>query len=295
MPQPPPYSYKNSVKSDVSDEPVNIFLQRPIAGIVTRVVYCTPVTPNQLTIVAVLLGMAGGIFLALPDAQLKAAALCCYLKDIFDSADGQLARAKQLYSRSGRFLDSIGDYVVDLFLFGGIVVFLLRSGMQVHYALLIGCAGFLGVSLRVSYHVFYQTSYLHRKRTYEINRITEELREEDYFQDAELLRLQKIFYFLYGWQDRLMNRIDSWCVKSAKGIDESLMAEWYQDAAGLLLGGFLGFGTEFVLLTICLLVGNIRLYLYLSIVVLNCVWLSAVLYRKLFLAGKISASAGGKK
>ena len=48
-------------------------------------------------------------------ADLVVAALCFYLKDIFDSADGQLARAKQLYSRHGRFLDSIGDYVVDSF------------------------------------------------------------------------------------------------------------------------------------------------------------------------------------
>ena len=126
------------------------------------------------------LGIAGGLLLALQKRTSHSRRICFYLKDIFDSADGQLARAKQLYSRSGRFLDSIGDYIVDLFLFGGIFVLLLRSGMQFQYALLIGIAGFLGVSLRVSYHVFYQTSYLHRKKEYQINRITEELREEDY-------------------------------------------------------------------------------------------------------------------
>ncbi len=296
MPSPgPSYSYKNSVKSDISDELINIYVQRPLAGIVTRAVFSTPVTPNQLTIVAVLLGMAGGIFLALPEAHLTAAACCFYLKDIFDYADGQLARAKQLYSRSGRFLDSIGDYVVDLFLFGGIFAFLLRSGMQLHYAFFIGIAGFFGISLRVSYHVFYQTSYLHRKREYQINRITEELHEEDYQENAATIRLQKIFYFLYGWQDRLMNRIDLWCLGDIIRSDESVMAKWYQDVAGLLLGGFLGFGTEFVLLTGCLLLGNIHLYLFFTIIVLNCLWLFVILYRKIFLVRKIAVEKTEKK
>ena len=282
-----PYSYNNSVKSDISDEPVNIYMQRPLAAIVTRAVYHTPVTPNQLTIIAMLFGVAGGVLLGVQNAHLTAAAVCFYCKDIFDSADGQLARAKQLYSRRGRFLDSIGDYIVDLFLFGGIFVFLLRSGMEFPFAFLISLAGFLGISLRVSYHVFYQTSYLHGKNQYEMNRTTEELREEDFHEDPVTIRLQRIFYLLYGWQDRLMNRLDSWCLGESKKRNGSVVAEWYQDAAGLLLGGFLGFGTEFVLLTICLLLNDIQLYLFFTIIVLNCAWAAAVVYRKFFLAGKI--------
>ena len=288
---PLPYNYKNSVKSDVSDELVNVYLQRPLAGIVTRVAYFTSITPNQLTIIGVLFGIAGGILLGGHNAPLAAAAVCFYLKDIFDSADGQLARAKQLYSRRGRFLDSIGDYIVDLFLFGGIFAFLLRNGVEVLPALLVGLVGFLGISLRVSYHVFYQTSYLHQEKQYHINRITEEPREEDYHEDATTIRLQKIFYLLYGWQDRLMTRLDSWCWGDLERRDESAITEWYRDAVGLRLGGFLGFGTEFVLLTICLLLNNIQLYLFFSMIVLNCVWISAILYRRFFLAGKILKSA----
>jgi hypothetical protein len=289
MHQPPlPYSYERSVKSDISDELINVYVQRPLAGIVTRAVYDTPITPNQLTVAAVFFGIAGGILLGVHDAHLTAASVCFYLKDILDSADGQLARAKQLYSRRGRFLDSIGDYIVDLFLFGGICAFLLRDGMEFPLALLISLAGFLGISLRVSYHVFYQTSYLHREKQYETNRITEELREEDYHGDAVALQLQKIFLLLYGWQDCLVNRLDSWCLRGIERRKESAAAEWYQDAVGLRLGGLLGFGTEFVLLTVCLLLNNIRLYLFFSIVILNCVWISAIGYRKIVLAKRIS-------
>ncbi len=288
-PFPFPYSYKNSIKSDISDELVNVYLQRPLAGLVTRSVYFTPITPNQLTIIGVLFGVAGGIFLGRNDAHFTAAAVCFYLKDIFDSADGQLARAKHLYSRRGRFLDSLGDYVVDLFLFGGIFFCLHRNGVPLATALLVSLAGFLGISLRVSYHVFYQTSYLHFQKRYVNNRVTEELRGEDYLGDAVTIRLQKIFYFLYGWQDRLMDRLDEWCLGNKKREDTALEARWFQDRTGLLLGGFLGFGTEFVLLTACLLLGNIQLYLFFTLVVLNCLWLTAILYRKVFLRVRISS------
>jgi hypothetical protein len=84
-----------------------------------------------------------------------------------------------------------------------------------------------------------------------------------------------------------MNRLDSWCLGDIERKGESAMAGWYQDTAGLLLGGFLGFGTEFVLLTMCLLLNNIPLYLFFTIIVLNCVWISAIVYRKIFLARKI--------
>ncbi len=290
-----PYSYKNSVKSNISDELVNVYVQRPLAGIVVHAVYFTPITPNQLTIIAMLFGIVGGIFLGATDRHLAAAALCFYLKDILDSADGQLARAKQLYSRRGRFLDSIGDYIVDLFLFGGVCASLLRNGMGFPIAFLISLTGFLGISLRVSYHVFYQTSYLHQGKKYKANRITEELREDDYDEDALTIRLQKTFFILYGWQDRLMKRLDLWSMGDIERRNESVKTRWYQDITGLRLGGFLGFGTEFVLLTVCLLLNSIQLYLFFTIIVLNCVWISTVLYRKIFLAGRISAERTKEK
>ena len=84
-----------------------------------------------------------------------------------------------------------------------------------------------------------------------------------------------------------MNRLDSWCLGDIERRNESVIAEWCQDTAGLLLGGFLGFGTEFVLLTICLLLNNIQLYLFFTIIILNCVWISAIVYRKNFLTRKI--------
>lgn len=282
-----PYNYGDSVKSDVSDELVNVYLQRPIAGLLTRLVYPSPLTPNQFTIVAFLFGIAGAVFLSLAEPHLTAAALCFYLKDLFDSADGQLARAKQLYSRRGRFLDSIVDFVVNLCLFGGVFVLLVRQGGATLLVFPVCLVGFLGLILRVSYHVFYQTSFLHTQREYQTNRISEEFESEDYGQDALTIRLQIVFLFLYGWQDRLMNWIDVWSRRGIETTSESALTRWYQDTPALRLSGFLGLGTEFVLLTACLLIHNIEFYLFISIGALNGIWVTAILYRRLVLAKKI--------
>jgi phosphatidylglycerophosphate synthase len=280
----PSYSYENSVKSDKSDERINVYLQRPIAGLIVRAVYLTSISPNHLTLVSIIFGVIGGVLVALSDARLAAAGLCFYLKDVFDSADGQLARAKQQFSRRGRFLDSIGDFIVDLCLFGGICVFLYRSGTSIPISLSIGAVGFLGTSLRVSYHVFYQTSYLHREQKYQTNRISEELRYQDYLEDRTTLWLQRIFLFLYGWQDRLMLWLDVWCLRGGNREHGTMPATWYQDAIALRLSGLLGFGTEYVVLTACLLLGSVSTYLFFTLIFFNGVWLCAVLYRKFFLS-----------
>lgn len=284
----PTYSYKNSIKSNKSDERINVYLQRPIAGLIVRAVYPTPVSPNHLTLASILFGIIGGVLVALPDARLAAAGLCFYLKDIFDSADGQLARAKQQFSRRGRFLDSIGDFIVDLFLFGGICVFLFRGRASILISLSIAIAGFLGMSLRVSYHVFYQTLYLHSQQKYQTNRITEELREQDFLEGRTTLWLQKMFLFLYGWQDRLMLWLDAWCFRGRNRQYGTAPANWYQDRIALQLSGLLGFGTEFVVLTVCLFLGSVSAYLIFTLIFFNGVWLSAILYRKLFLSRKKS-------
>ncbi len=283
----PPYTYERSVKSDVSDELVNVWLQRPLAGLVTRAVYSTPLTPNHLTIIAVILGIAGGVLLASDGTKLTVAAICFYLKDVFDSADGQLARVKQLYSRRGRFLDSIGDFVVNLFLFGGVFIALHHDGVSVFSALSMSILGFLGVNLRVSYHVFYQTSYLHSRNEYLTNRIEEDFRKEDYNEEKVTMVLQRIFLVLYGWQDNLTKRLDAWSGREVRSASVASSMHWYGDETGLRLGGFIGIGTEFVLLTTCLLLGSFRLYLFFSMIVLNGVWMVTICYRRVVLAGRL--------
>ncbi|MGB2870042.1 MAG: CDP-alcohol phosphatidyltransferase family protein [Bacteroidota bacterium] len=278
----PPYSYEQSVKSRAADELINTYVLRPAAGLIVRLLYHTFVTPNQVTVASTVAGLfAAYAFLQGDPGSVATAGLLVTLKDLLDSADGQLARAKNLYSRNGRFLDSIGDFVAHLAIFAAIGWMLYKASGDIR-APVLAAAAFLGLSLRVSYHVYYQAAFLHLEGQYENNRLVEGVTEEDKRGDAATLRLQRIFQFLYGWQDRLILAVDRWC---RKGNDDAKFLEtWYANRAALRLSGFVGLGTELFLLMLCSLFNHLNLYLYLNLFLMNAVALAAIVYRRLTLA-----------
>ena len=274
------YDYRKSLKSDVSDELVNTYLLRPVAGLVVWLLYRTPITPNQVTIASTVAGLVAAVFYLRGEALWTAiAGLCVTLKDVLDSADGQLARAKQQYSRIGRFMDSIGDFIVDVAVFAAIG-WVLYSKSGDPWMLVLAFVCLAGITLRVSYHVFYQTSFLHLGEQYSINRLTEEVTEDDRKGDRLALTLQRIFQVIYGWQDRLMVRIDLWCRRGRD--DAGFLGRWYADSPGLRISGFLGMGTELFLLMLCSAFDQLVLYCYLNLILMNAILLTSLLYRRLF-------------
>jgi len=288
-PSLPPYSYSASTKSSVSDELINTYAIRPAAGLIVRLLYRTPVTPNGVTALSIVAGCCAALLYTMGTPALTlAAGLCVTLKDILDAADGQLARAKQQFSRKGRFFDSIGDFFVDLLVFGAVGWTLVRLTGQALFAPA-ALLGFLGTTLRVSYHVFYQTSYLHLKGAYSVNRITEDVRPEDRTEDRLTQELQRIFLLLYGWQDRLMFRVDEW---SRTGLphEQRIDFRWYGDRTGLRLSGLMGLGTELFVLMLFSLVDRLDLYLVANLVVLNLLWGVTVVYRRWVLLKKAGQS-----
>jgi phosphatidylglycerophosphate synthase len=278
-------SYKDSVKSDISDEIINTYLLRPLAHQLVRLLCRTRVTPNQVTVASIIAGIvAAVVYAAGGQACLPVAGLLVTVKDLLDSADGQLARARNLFSRFGRFLDSVGDFAVNLLVFAGISAALYK---QTGYIPVVigGLLGFLGISLRVSYHVFYQTSFLHLQSAYEVNRVTEEIKQEDLNGDPRTLNLQRLFQFLYGWQDRLMMRIDRW---SMAGLPGQMLQGWYSDRVALVLSGFLGLGTELFVLMLFSLLRRLDLYLIANIVIMNALWVLCVGYRRTALRRRLN-------
>jgi phosphatidylglycerophosphate synthase len=285
------YSYASSIKSEKSDELINTYLLRPLAGILVRFLYSTPITPNQVTLVSIFLGFAGAACFSEGGAVAAAiGGLLVTAKDVFDAADGQLARAKQMFSRAGRFLDSIGDILVNAAVLTGIGFGLSRTSDA--WWIVPGCfVSFLGISLRVSYHVFYHTAYMHQFDTYGGNRLTEEFTGEDRRGDRTTRTLQRIFLLLYGWQDRAMVRIDRWSLGRGTPATAGNRA-WYGDLTGVRLSGFLGLGTELFLLTACALAGRTDIYLLLNILCMNLVWGVCVGYRRWVLRARLVGTRG---
>jgi hypothetical protein len=91
--------------------------------------------------------------------------------------------------------------------------------------------------------------------------------------------LQKIFLMLYGWQDRLMFRLDEWSrggLPHGQDNDE----RWYGDRTGLRLSGLMGLGTELFTLMLFSLIDRLDIYLAVNVIAMNLLWGTSVVYRR---------------
>jgi phosphatidylglycerophosphate synthase len=90
------------------------YLWRALSLRITRRVAATSITPNQVTVVAALLGLVGCGLVALREtAWVVAGGAALLVGLVLDSVDGELARVKLQFSRLGMVLDNVSDDVVD--------------------------------------------------------------------------------------------------------------------------------------------------------------------------------------
>jgi hypothetical protein len=93
--------YIKSLKSVEVEEYFDLVVYRPLGFVFVKLVYHTPLTPNQITILSAIAGLAGGVCIGMgTPAMLVTAAILLIVYDVLDCADGQLARLKQ--TDSGR-------------------------------------------------------------------------------------------------------------------------------------------------------------------------------------------------
>lgn len=101
-------------------------LSRPI----TRLLLPWPVTPSQITLSSILVGLAGAALLATVSYWARLAGLAGLVASIvLDCVDGEVARARFEQSAAGARLDVVGDYAVHLATFTGLGVGLVRQGL----------------------------------------------------------------------------------------------------------------------------------------------------------------------
>ena len=105
--------YKSSLKMVEVEEFFDLYFYRPLAFLFVKAIYSTSLTPNQITLLSMLLGIAGAACIATGSASMLAiGALLLVGYDVLDCSDGQLARLKKNGTRIGRILDGFADYIV---------------------------------------------------------------------------------------------------------------------------------------------------------------------------------------
>lgn len=142
--------------------PFERYLIRPPAFLVVKVFAGTRVTPNQLTLISSVIGLAAGAaYLGATRGWFIAAGFLVMLSSVFDCADGQLARLKGLGSRYGAYLDLFFDRITDFAAIAGVAVGWARYSQKPFYLAfgLLTCAlYFLEVNLYYILNQYTQTA-----------------------------------------------------------------------------------------------------------------------------------------
>ena len=133
-----------------TDGMISRALNRRVSLWVTRHLLGTAVTPNQMTAVAAVFGLAGiAAVFAWGMRGLIPGALLVQMQSILDGCDGELSRLKYLRSRVGEWLDQVLDDVVNLGHFAAVGFTLYQAGSVF--------AGWVAV-VGVVAHLVYQAS-----------------------------------------------------------------------------------------------------------------------------------------
>jgi phosphatidylglycerophosphate synthase len=115
--------YKNSLKMSEVEEVIDLVFYRPLAFLVVKSVYRTRITPDHLTIAAIIMGLAGGCTYAFGlQFSCVIGAVFYLLFNILDCSDGQLARLKKNGTSVGRLIDGFADYVATVAIYAGIAI-----------------------------------------------------------------------------------------------------------------------------------------------------------------------------
>lgn len=157
-------SFATVIKSRDVEDPINLWFNRPLAYAFVALVYRTPITPNQVTLLSIVVGAVAAVFWWQGgSAAMVWGGVLLWASAILDGADGILARAKQQFSPVGRALDGSADLIVALFVAVGAGHHL---WVKHHSVLLVALILPIVVttSLQVHLYDYYKESFLQRTR-----------------------------------------------------------------------------------------------------------------------------------
>jgi hypothetical protein len=128
-------AFESTLKSIDTEEFIDIHFYRPLGYRWALLFHKWRITPNQITILSILIGMAAGVCFYFQDFRTNLIGIFLLIwANTYDSADGQLARMTNQKTELGRILDGAGG----CFWFGAIyLAIILRSWEQWHFWILL--------------------------------------------------------------------------------------------------------------------------------------------------------------
>jgi len=112
--------YKKSIKHAIFDETLTLYILRPIAFVFVKMLYPTSITPNQVSLMTIIIGIISGfIFAQGTVTSFIVGGSLYFLCMVTDCVDGMIARLKNNGTLAGRIIDGFADYLVGISVYVG--------------------------------------------------------------------------------------------------------------------------------------------------------------------------------
>jgi hypothetical protein len=278
------------LKDPAVEEWVDRKIFRPLGLGVVRLAARTRLSADHLTLACMLLGLVAGHLFFYQSLGLNALGLGLFLvSDVFDSADGQLARLRGTSTRFGAVLDGISDNVRFVNLYGHLLARVLLSG-QGPALLWIGLALAAGASQALQASI---VDYLKQVFTFVTRGQARLDLPEDLAGEQPATLGQRIALWLYR---PYVARQVRWCPNSTRVIREirrgetspRTPSEWRRMQAGPIAAtALIAQNIRFVLLAVSALPGWPQGFFWLTVAPLNLALLGILLVHERN-AGRIS-------
>lgn len=264
--------YKKSLKLVEVEELFDLIFFRPLASIVVKIISPTSITPNQITTIALIIGVIGGaLFVFDTHFYLIIAATFLIIYDVLDCSDGQLARLKQNGTFFGRILDGVSDYFVSTTVYLAIGFgFATNSNSPSLYWMLVILAG-----ISNAVHSITLDYYRNRFLDYALNReslLGDNLKEfEDELRNNEEVRsniFKRLIIWLYLKYSKLQLKLSQSSIETeTKKYDP---ADFYKKHKIIIhFWSYIGPTSELTFLIICSYFNRLDIYLIGIVTVVN--------------------------
>jgi phosphatidylserine synthase len=237
--------------------------------------------PHELVTLA---SIGSGLLSALMfyQGKLIPAAILLHLKDVLDACDGSLARLTGRGHLIGRYLDSLGDFLVLASVVSAISLHAYSLGQQ--HCLVWGVAALFSIFIQCSFFNFYQIVYIEQYGIGSLNSKRDETGRDDLDVGAMsgparlLLKLLRFAYIVvYSWQDRFVAAVDNTLLKRCVTCPKT---DWYGDKSLMVLQSPLCFGTHIFVLIVSALLGRPQYGLVFIVTAMNLYLLFVLYYRR---------------
>ncbi len=283
-------SFSSLLKSRDVEDPVNLYVHRPLAYAFVKLIYRSSITPNQVTAFAVILGAgAAACWFWGSSWAMIAGGLLLWASGIIDGADGILARAKNMQSEFGRALDGAADAVVAVLSICAALYHLwVKHHDPMQFVLAVPSIGFSIMHLYL--YDFYKESYLRATRPsstgegLDVSALEKHIEAMAQTHSRFTYIVMRHFYLPVI---RIEHRLVGWTNPSAqrdrkKSSHSPLKAEIYRkhNLAPMRLWTLVSWAPHTYLMAICGMFDRLDVYLWLRLILMNAILLILIVWQR---------------